>query len=83
MLAAIRVSAAEIRALHEATKHADTVAEDDQPREDLMRAAEDLERADDVSARTMLKLPPHDELNEVPLTRVQSTPRLLMSPRHH
>ena len=62
MVIAIRVVAAEIRAQREALKSDDTIAEEYQQLEDLMEAAEDLESAYEASAKTMLNLPPYDEL---------------------
>lgn len=62
MTLAIRLVAAEIRAQREAIKGEDTIAEDYQYLDDLMEAAEDLERAYDIAARTTLNLSPYDEL---------------------
>jgi hypothetical protein len=62
LLIAIRAIAAEIRALREALAGGDAEAEDYEYLEDRLRAAEDLERAYEVAARTEINLPPYDEL---------------------
>jgi DNA repair ATPase RecN len=62
LVIAIQAVASEIRALREAVASGDVEAEEYQLLEDRLRAAEDLERAYDVAAKTVINLPPYDEL---------------------
>ena len=62
LVVAIRAVAAEIRALREELAGGDAQAEDYQLLEDRLRAAEELEQAYDVAAKTVINLPPYDEL---------------------
>jgi hypothetical protein len=62
LVIAIQAVAAEIRALREAVTSGEAEPEEHQLLEDRMQAAEDLERAYDLAARTVLNLPPYDEL---------------------
>lgn len=62
LVIAIQAVAAEIRALREAVMSGEAEPEEHQLLEDRMQAAEDLERAYDLAARTVLNLPPYDEL---------------------
>jgi hypothetical protein len=62
LVIAIQAVAAEIRALREAVASGEAAPEEHQLLEDRLRAAEDLERAYDVAARTVINLPPYNEL---------------------
>lgn len=62
LVIAIQAVAAEIRALREAVMSGEAEPEEHQLLEDRMQAAEDLEHAYDLAARTVLNLPPYDEL---------------------
>jgi hypothetical protein len=62
LVIAIQAVAAEIRALREAVMSGEAEPEEHQLLEDRIQAAEDLERAYDLAARTVLNLPPYDEL---------------------
>jgi DNA repair ATPase RecN len=62
LVIAIQAVAAEIRALREAVESGDAEPEEHQLLEDRLKAAEDLERAYDIAARTVINLPPYDEL---------------------
>ncbi|MEO6277253.1 hypothetical protein [Roseateles sp.] len=62
MLIAIQAVAAHIRAMREELADGDVDPEDYVLLEQAMDAAEDLERAYDVEAKTVLNLPPYDEL---------------------
>lgn len=62
LVIAIQAVAAEIRALREAVMSGEAAPEEHQLLEDRIEAAEDLERAYDIAARTILNLPPYDEL---------------------
>lgn len=62
LICAIQAVAAEIRSLRAALAEGDAMPEDYQLIEDWQRAADDLERAYDAAARTLLNLPPYDEL---------------------
>lgn len=62
LVIAIQAVAAEIREWREAVKSADAIPAEHQHLEDLIEAAEDLERAYDVAAQTMLNLPAYHEL---------------------
>ena len=62
MLIAIQAVAAQIRALREELADGDAQPEDYALLEQNIEAAEDLERAYDVQAKTVLNLPPYDEL---------------------
>lgn len=61
LVIAIQAVAAEIRALREAVMSGEAEPEEHQLLEDRMQAAEDLGRAYDLAARTVLNLPPYDE----------------------
>lgn len=62
LLVAIQAVASEIRSLRAALADGDAEPEEYQLLEDRIHAAEDLERAYDDAARTVLNLPPYDEL---------------------
>lgn len=62
MLIAIQAVAARIRTMREELAGSDAEPEDYLLLEQNIEAAEDLERAYDVEARTVLNLPPYDEL---------------------
>lgn len=62
MLIAIQAVAAQIRTLREELAEGDAEPEDYVLLEQNIQAAEDLERAYDIEARTVLNLPPYDEL---------------------
>jgi hypothetical protein len=62
LVIAIQAVASEIRALRDATATGEVEAEEYQLLEDRMRAAEDLERAYGIAARTVTNLPPYDQL---------------------
>lgn len=62
LVVAIQAVASEIRALREAASSGEAEPEEYLLLEDRIRAAEDLERAYEVVARTVLNLPPYDEL---------------------
>jgi hypothetical protein len=62
MLIAIQAVAAQIRAMREELADGDAEPEDYVLLEHNIEAAQDLERAYDVEARTVLNLPPYDEL---------------------
>jgi hypothetical protein len=62
MLIAIQAVAARIRTLREELADGDAELEDYVLLEQTVEAAEDLERAYDVQAQTVLNLPPYDEL---------------------
>ena len=61
LVVAIQAVASEIRGLQAALVEGDAEPEEYQVLEDWQRAAEDLERAYDEAARTVLNLPPYDE----------------------
>lgn len=62
MLIAIQAVAAQIRTMREELADGDAEPEDYVLLEQNIEAAEDLERAYDVEAKTVLNLPPYDEL---------------------
>lgn len=62
MLIAIQAVAAKIRAMREELADGDAEPEDYVLLEQSIEAAEDLERAYDIEAKTVLNLPPYDEL---------------------
>lgn len=62
MCIAIEAVASKIRALREVVASDDSVPEDEQLLDDYQAAAEDLERAYDAAAETVLNLPPYDIL---------------------
>ena len=62
MLIAIQAVAAQIRAMREELADGDAEPEDYALLEQNIEAAEDLERAYDIEAKTVLNLPPYDEL---------------------
>lgn len=62
LVVAIQAVASEIRALREAAASGEAEPEEYLLLEDRIRAAEDLERAYDVAAKTVINLPPYDEL---------------------
>ncbi|AND68075.1 hypothetical protein ATSB10_06210 [Dyella thiooxydans] len=62
LICAIQAVSVEIRSLRAALADGDAMPEDYQLIEDWQRAADDLERAYDEAARTVLNLPPYDEL---------------------
>ncbi len=62
MLIAIQAVAAQIRAMREELADGDAEPEDYVLLEQNIEAAEDLERAYDTEAKTVLNLPPYDEL---------------------
>ncbi|MEW5836788.1 MAG: hypothetical protein AB1832_17130 [Pseudomonadota bacterium] len=62
LICAIQAVASEIRSLRADLAEGDAEPEDYQLIEDWQRAADDLERAYDEAARTVLNLPPYDEL---------------------
>ncbi|MDE2308790.1 MAG: hypothetical protein KGJ97_10940 [Xanthomonadaceae bacterium] len=62
LVVAIQAVASEIRSLRAALAEGDAEPEEYQLLEDRIRAAEDLERAYGEAARTVLNLPPYDEL---------------------
>jgi hypothetical protein len=62
MLIAIQAVAAQIRAMRADLADGDAEPEDYVLLEQNIEAAEDLERAYDVEAKTVLNLPPYDEL---------------------
>ncbi len=65
LVIAVQAIASEVRTLREALARDDGIyakAEDYQRLEDLMQAADDLEAAYAIAARTVLNLPPYDAL---------------------
>ena len=62
MLIAIQAVAAQIRAMREELADGDAEPEDYVLLEQNIEAAKDLERAYDAEAKTVLNLPPYDEL---------------------
>lgn len=62
MLIAIQAVAAQIRAMREELADGDAEPEDYVLLEQNVEAAEDLERAYDIEAKTVLNLPPYDQL---------------------
>ncbi|MHB1057858.1 MAG: hypothetical protein ACYC0F_08250 [Rhodanobacter sp.] len=62
LVIAIQSVASEIRALREAVAEDEAQPEEYELLEDRLRAAEDLERAYEVAARTVINLPPYGEL---------------------
>lgn len=62
MLIAIQAVASQIRALREELADGDAEPEDYLLLEQNVEAAADLERAYDIEAKTVLNLPPYDEL---------------------
>jgi hypothetical protein len=62
LVVAIQPVASEIRRLQAAVAEGDAEPEEYQLLEDWQRAAEDLERADDEAAKSVLNLHPYDEL---------------------
>lgn len=62
LIISIQAVASEIRNLRAALAEGDAEPEEYQLLEDWQRAADDLERAYDEAARTVLNLPPYDEL---------------------
>ena len=62
MLIAIQAVAEHIRAMREELADGDADAEDYVLLEQAVEAAEDLERAYDAEARTVLNMPPYDDL---------------------
>ena len=62
MLIAIQAVATQIRAMREELTDGDAEPEDYALLEQNIEAAEDLERAYDIEAKTVLNLPPYDEL---------------------
>jgi hypothetical protein len=62
MLIAIEAVAAHIRGIRAELAQGDAEPEDYEALEQVIEAAEDLERAYDIEARTVLNLTPYDEL---------------------
>ena len=62
LVVAIQAVDAEVRALRDAVLAGDAEPEEHQLLEDRMRAAEDLEHAYNIEARTVINLPPYDQL---------------------
>lgn len=62
MLIAIQAVTTQIRAMREELADGDAEPEDYALLEQNIEAAEDLERAYDIEAKTVLNLPPYDEL---------------------
>lgn len=62
MLIAIEAIAARIRQIRAELAEGDAEPEDYEALEQVVQAAEDLERAYDVEAKTVLNLTPYDEL---------------------
>ena len=62
LVIAIQAVAAEIRSLRVALASDDAQPDEYQSLEDRIRAAEDLERAYEIAARTVINLPPYDAL---------------------
>lgn len=62
LVIAIQAIASEIRTLQEAIADGEAQPEEYQLLEDRLHAAEDLEEAYRIAARTVLNLPPYDEL---------------------
>ncbi|WP_017463195.1 hypothetical protein [Dyella ginsengisoli] len=62
LIISIQAVASEIRNLRAALAEGDAEPEEYQLLEDWQHAADDLERAYDEAARTVLNLPPYDEL---------------------
>lgn len=62
MIIAIQTVASQIQALRVALADGEADAEDYQLLEEHLQAAEDLEHAYDVATRTVLNLPPYNEL---------------------
>lgn len=62
LIVAIQAVATEIRALRAALARGEAEPEEYQYLEDRLRAAEELERAYEIAARTVINLPPYDEL---------------------
>lgn len=62
MLIAIQAVAARIRAMREELASGDAEPEDYVLLEQAIEAAQDLERAYDIQAKTVLNLPPYDDL---------------------
>lgn len=62
MLIAIQAMAAHVRTMREELADGDAEPEDYVLLEQAIEAAEDLERAYEVEAKTVLNLPPYDQL---------------------
>ena len=62
LVIAIQAVATDIRTLREALAGGEAEPEEYQLLEDWMEVAADLERAYEVAARTVINLPPYDEL---------------------
>ena len=62
MLIAIQAVAAQIRTMRDELADGDAAPEDYVLLEQNIEAAEDLERAYDIEAKTVLNLPPYNEL---------------------
>ena len=62
LVIAVEAVAEQIRELREAASSGEASAEELQLLEDRQQAAEDLERAYRLAERTVLNLPPYDEL---------------------
>ena len=62
LLIAIQAVAAQIRVMRADLADGDSEAEDHQLLEHNLAAAEDLERAYDIQAQTVLNLPPYSQL---------------------
>jgi len=62
LVVAIQAVASEIRTLRQAVADGEAQPEDYQQLEEHARAAEDLKRAYEIAARTVINLLPYDEL---------------------
>jgi hypothetical protein len=62
MIVAIQAVAAQVKELRVAVSSDDAQSEEMQLLEEWVEAADDLERAYDVAARTVINLPPYDRL---------------------
>ena len=62
MIVAIQAVAAQVKELRAIASHDDVEPEQLKLLEEWVEAAEDLERAYDAAARTVLNLPPYDRL---------------------
>jgi hypothetical protein len=62
MIVAIQAVAAQVKELRATVSREDAQPEEMQMLEEWVEAAEDLERAYEVAARTVINLPPYDRL---------------------
>jgi hypothetical protein len=64
MIVAIQAVAAQVKELRTTARRDDAQPEDMQVLEEWVEAAEDLERAYETAARTVINLPPYDRLTQ-------------------